>query len=82
MNNEILGNNSVLFFEDYSSKDLKKAQIGRKGLSLFRLKDMDVPVPDFFVISGDVFTKFCFEILDENKKKLLLKNKKDRKSVV
>lgn len=75
MNNEILGNNSVLFFEDYSSKDLKEAQIGRKGLSLFRLKDMDVPVPDFFVISGDVFTKFCFEILDENKKKLLLKGR-------
>ena len=36
---------------------------------------MDVSVPDFFVISGDVFTKFCFEILDENKKKLLLKGR-------
>lgn len=75
MNNEIIGKSSVLFFEDYSSKDLKEAQVGRKGLSLFKLKDMDVPVPDFFVISGDVFTRFCFEVLDDNKKKLLLKGR-------
>lgn len=67
--------NSVFFFEDYSSKDLNELKVGRKGLSLFNLKDMDVPVPEFFVISSSVFANFCFPTLDTSQKKLLNKGR-------
>lgn len=45
----------VLFHEDFSHKDVNEALVGRKGESLYRLKDMDIPVPGFFVISPAVF---------------------------
>ncbi|MBP5204308.1 hypothetical protein J6Z48_01570 [bacterium] len=63
--------NSVLFFEDYSARELREGTVGRKGLSLFRLKGMDVPVPEFFVISGNVFSEFCFNALEGSQEKLL-----------
>jgi len=65
----------VFFFEDYSAKDLNENRIGRKGLSLFQLKDMDVPVPEFFVVSSDVFVDLAFDSLEENRKKLLAKGR-------
>ena len=75
MNTEEAKKNKVFFFEDFSSKDLNENKIGRKGYSLFRLKDMDVPVPEFFVISSDVFTKFCLESLSSNQERLLSKGR-------
>lgn len=66
---------SLFFFEDYSTKDLNENKVGRKGLSLFQLKDMDVPVPEFFVISSDVFVDLCFATLESEQKKLLAKGR-------
>lgn len=66
---------NVLFWEDYSSKKIRESRIGRKALSLFKLKDMDVPVPEFFAISGTIFTDFCFRALDANVAKLLEKGR-------
>ena len=65
----------VFFFEDYSAKDLNENRIGRKGLSLFELKDMDVPVPEFFVLSSDVFVDLAFNTLESSNKKLLAKGR-------
>lgn len=65
----------VFFFEDYSAKDLNENKVGRKGLSLFQLKDMDVPVPEFFVISSDVFVEVCLPTLESQEKKLLAKGR-------
>jgi pyruvate, water dikinase len=72
----------VFFFEDYSAKDLNENKIGRKGLSLFELKDMDVPVPEFFVVSSDVFVDVAFKSLDENSKKLLAKGRNPEREEV
>lgn len=65
----------VFFFEDYSAKDLNENRIGRKGLSLFKLKDMDVPVPEFFVVSSDAFVDLSFNCLENNQKKLIGKGR-------
>ena len=51
-----------------------KTRLG-KGLSLFQLKDMDVPVPEFFVISSDTFVDLCLPVLEEHRKKLLAKGR-------
>jgi pyruvate,water dikinase len=68
-------NTSVYFWEDFNAKNLRESNVGRKGLSLFRLKDMDIPVPEFFVISSTVFKDIVFESLDRDIKKLTGKNK-------
>jgi pyruvate, water dikinase len=68
-------NTSVYFWEDFNSKSLRENTVGRKGLSLFILKDMDIPVPEFFVISSSVFKDVVFESLDRDFKKLTAKNK-------
>ena len=68
-------NTSVYFWEDFNSKSLRENTVGRKGLSLFRLKDMDIPVPEFFVISSTVFKDVVFESLDRDFKKLTAKNR-------
>ena len=67
--------NEIFFFEDYSARNLTESKVGRKGLSLFHLKDMDVPVPDFFIISGDVFVDVCYPALEESIPKLLSKGR-------
>ncbi len=75
MENSSTKKSSVFFFEDFAAKDLNRNRIGRKGYSLFRLKDMDVPVPDFFVISSNVFTSFCLNAFDSVEDKLLGKGR-------
>ncbi len=75
MESSVVKKSPVFFFEDFSFKDLSKDKIGRKGYSLFRLKDMDVPVPDFFVVSGDVFTDFCLNAFESVEEKLLAKGR-------
>jgi pyruvate,water dikinase len=73
---------NVFFFEDYSAKDLNESKIGRKGLSLFKLKDMDVPVPEFFVVSSKVFVDLCYSALDNSQKKLLSKGRNPEKEEI
>jgi pyruvate,water dikinase len=68
-------NTSIYFWEDFSAKQLRESNVGRKGLSLFRLKDMDIPVPEFFVVSSSVFKDVVFESLDRDIKKLTEKNR-------
>ncbi|MDD4381813.1 MAG: PEP/pyruvate-binding domain-containing protein [Candidatus Dojkabacteria bacterium] len=75
MENTEIKKSNVFFCEDFSAKDLNENKVGRKGLSLFKLKDMDVPVPDFFVISGLSFVNFCLGAFDTYEKKLLDKGK-------
>lgn len=75
MSNETSKKPKVFFFDDYSAKELNEDKVGRKGLSLFRLKDMDVPVPEFFVISSDVFVEHSLKVFKRNKEKLLGKGK-------
>lgn len=72
----------VFFFEDYSAKELNENRLGRKGLSLFKLKDMDVPVPEFFVVSSDVFVDFSFSSLEKGRKKLLSKGRNPEREEV
>jgi pyruvate,water dikinase len=67
--------NSVYFWEDFSARNLREAKVGRKGLSLFELKDMDIPIPEFFVISSSVFKEIAFKGLDKDIEKLTSKNK-------
>jgi pyruvate,water dikinase len=52
--------------EDFSSDDVTEEIVGRKGHSLFRLKDLDVPVPPFFVISSSIFSKYIAENLNDS----------------
>lgn len=66
---------SVYFWEDFTAKNLRESNVGRKGLSLFKLKDMDIPVPEFFVISSSVFKDLVFESLDKDIEKLTTKNR-------
>lgn len=75
MENIGIKKSNVFFCEDSSAKDLNENKVGRKGLSLFKLKDMDVPVPDFFVVSGTSFVNFCLGAFDVYEKKLLDKGK-------
>lgn len=67
--------NYVYFWEDFSFSQLRESTVGRKGLSLFRLKDMDVPVPSFFVVGSDVFKETVMQSLDRDGTKLLGKNR-------
>jgi phosphoenolpyruvate synthase/pyruvate phosphate dikinase len=71
MENIGIKKSNVFFCEDSSAKDLNENKVGRKGVSLFKLKDMDVPVPDFFVVSGTSFVNFCLGAFDTYEKKLL-----------
>lgn len=62
---------SIYFWEDHQYSKLKESSVGRKGLSLFELKDMDIPIPDFFVISPFVFEKIVSKSLLRDAKNLL-----------
>ena len=64
-------NRSLYYWEDFESKNLKESTVGRKGLSLFQLKDMDVPIPEFFIISSFVYDKFVSTALLRDSEKLL-----------
>lgn len=70
----------IFFHEDYSEKDVSEALVGRKGKSLFALRDMDVPIPEFFVIAPSVYKKFLLHAFD-NKLADLLENVKSPDSV-
>ena len=48
----------VFYFEEYSASELDELYVGRKGLSLFKLRDLEIPVPDFFVVSPKVYKSF------------------------
>ncbi|MDX9739413.1 MAG: PEP/pyruvate-binding domain-containing protein [Candidatus Dojkabacteria bacterium] len=64
-------NRLVYYWEDFHSKNLKESSVGRKGLSLFQLKDMDIPIPEFFVLSSRIYDKFVSQTLLKNSEKLL-----------
>jgi pyruvate,water dikinase len=82
MQNPTSKKSKVFFFEDYSAKELNENRVGRKGLSLFKLKDMDVPVPEFFVVSSDVFVDLAFNSLQAGRKKLLAKGRNPEREEV
>ena len=73
---------AVYFWEDHTYSKLKESTIGRKGLSLFELKDMDIPIPDFFVISSSVFDNLVSKTLSRDANTLLDKGKNPDESEV
>lgn len=73
---------AVYFWEDHVYTKLKESTVGRKGLSLFELKDMDIPIPDFFVISSIVFDKLISKTLQRDAKGLLEKGRNPDESEV
>ncbi|MBN1618668.1 hypothetical protein JW887_05015 [Candidatus Dojkabacteria bacterium] len=57
--------------EDFSSKQVREELVGRKALSLFQLRDFDVPVPKFFALSSTIFSQYIAENIKElNKGKI------------
>ncbi len=66
---------NVYFWEDHNFTKLRESTVGRKGLSLFELKDMDIPIPDFFVISSSVFDRVVSNTLQRDAQHLLEKGK-------
>lgn len=66
---------AVYFWEDHTFTKLRESTVGRKGLSLFELKDMDIPIPDFFVISSLVFDKVVSHTLQREASTLIVKDK-------
>ncbi len=73
---------AVYFWEDHFYRKLREETIGRKGLSLFELKDMDIPIPDFFVVSSSVFEKLVSQTLERDAKELLEKGRNPDESEV
>jgi pyruvate,water dikinase len=64
-------NKNIFYCEDFDKSWAKEELVGRKGLSLLKLRDMDVPVPDFFVISPRVFREVSTRGLERVSQKLL-----------
>lgn len=65
----------VYFWEDHQFRNLRESTVGRKGLSLFELKDMDIPIPEFFVISSTLFDNVISQSLERDVEKMLEKNR-------
>jgi hypothetical protein len=63
MQNPTSRKSKVFFFEDYSAKELNENRVGRKGLSLFKLKIWMSQFQNFFVVSSDVFVDLAFNSL-------------------
>lgn len=59
------------FYEDFSAKDLDESVVGRKGMSLFQLKDADVPVPPFFVVPPELFEELIYKAFGNDVEKYL-----------
>lgn len=69
----------VFVDDDFSTQDVSEEIIGRKGYSLFQLKDMDVPVPAFMAISSAIFTEYIADNLQtEDTSKLSIKTLNDK----
>ena len=64
-------NLNIFYCEDFEKSWSKEILVGRKGLSLFKLRDMDAPVPDFFVISPNVFKDISSRGIERVSQKLL-----------
>ena len=64
-------NQNIFYCEDFEKSWSKEELVGRKGLSLLKLRDMDVPVPDFFVISPRVFRDISSRGLGRVSEKIL-----------
>ncbi len=48
----------VFVDEDFKPNEVSEDIIGRKALSLFKLRHMDVPVPPFMAVSSAIFSQF------------------------
>ena len=63
----------VFFDEDYPAEAFDESIVGRKGLSVIEARDMDVPVPAFFLISTKLFNEFLYSAFDDELEDLLKK---------
>lgn len=48
----------ILVDEDYRLSQVSEDFIGRKAYSLFKLRDMDVPIPPFLAVSSSIFSEY------------------------
>lgn len=51
--------------QDFKLEDVSEQFVGRKGYSMFKLQDNDVPVPRFFCISSSIFTEHLSRTITE-----------------
>jgi len=68
-------NKNIFIDEDHSHKKLSETYVGKKGYSLFKLRDMDVPIPRFFIVSGRVFSQYINENVGTNLTKKITSEK-------
>ncbi len=84
MDNQDTSKTYTYYFEDYTSDQISESLVGRKGLSLFKMHESDIPVPDFFVISSEVFSEYIQSVLEHKsiREKGKLLEKRDIKDVI
>lgn len=68
---ESIQNKNVFYFEDFDKSWLREELVGRKGLSLLKLNDMDVPVPEFFILNPRLFRELSSRAFERVQEKLL-----------
>lgn len=73
---------NVYVFDEHELSSLTESNVGRKGLSLFGLVSMDVPTPDFFVLSPHVSRNYFTKIFSAKSAQLLEKGKNPEASEV
>lgn len=61
----------IYFYEDFTLSEVSESYVGRKGLSLFELFDIDIPVPPFFVVSPEVYTSLLFKAFNKKISQIL-----------
>jgi len=63
--------NDIYFYEDFTLSEVNESYVGRKGLSLFELYDIDIPIPPFFSISPEVYTSLLFKAFNKKISQIL-----------
>lgn len=82
-NKALESGNSLLFhMDDIAPEFANESNLGRKGTSLFALHSFDVPVPEFFILSPQIFSDFVKKVLDEKGDELLSKGNPDTRDIL
>ncbi len=65
----------VSHLEDINDSYASENSLGRKGLSLYKLHNFDVPISDLFIISPQIFAEFVRKVLSSKYGEEILKEK-------
>src|SRR5690606_23174743 len=66
---------NIYLFDEHDFASLNEAAVGRKGLSLFGLVNMDVPTPDFFIVSPTLSKSYFTKVFSSKAGKLIEKGR-------